>query len=88
MMIAYRDLKIGDIVKIETRETADSLGIVSKPFSESGPGHVLVMEGGYIQGMPVNIEDVIPADSTSKGFAQLAYNLIKLGSLVIEQGLL
>lgn len=87
-MIAYRDLKIGDIVKIETRETVDSLGIVSKPFSESGSGHVLVLEGGYIQGVPVNIDDVIPADSTSKGFAQLAYNLIKLGSLVIEQGLL
>jgi len=81
-------LVVGDIVRIETGEWAGYIGIVSKPVSEYQTGHVLVYGGGYILGVPVSLADVRPADKASKGYAQLAYNLIKLGSKVIEQGLL
>jgi hypothetical protein len=39
-------------------------------------------------GIPASIEDVASADEGSRGFAQLAYSLIKLGSHIIEQKLL
>jgi hypothetical protein len=35
-----------------------------------------------------SLEDVKPADASSEGFAQLGYQLIKLGSHVIEQKLI
>jgi hypothetical protein len=81
-------IKIGDIVRISSAEFDGETGIVSKPITETSSGHVLVYSGGYIQGATVSIDEVLPADKTSEGYAQLAYSLIKLGSLVIEQGLL
>ena len=51
-------------------------------------GHVLVHKDGCIFGVKASIEDVVLADISSQGFAQLAYNLIKLGSHVIEQKLI
>jgi hypothetical protein len=82
------DLGIGDIVRIEKGEWAGYIGIVSKPVTGQQTGHVLVYGSGYIQGLPVSLAEVSPAEKASKGYAQLAYNLIKLGSKVIEQGLL
>jgi hypothetical protein len=38
--------------------------------------------------LEASIEDVEPADENYGGFAQLAYNLIKLGSHGIEQRLI
>jgi hypothetical protein len=42
---------------------------------------------GHIIGVTVSADEVDLADENSQGFAQLAYNLIKLGSHVIEQTL-
>jgi len=38
--------------------------------------------------MPVDLGDIMGADEASEGFAQLAYQMIRLGSAVIEQRLL
>lgn len=81
-------LEIGDVVRVTAGDLDGQTGIVSKPITETSPGHVLVYSSGYIQGVTVSMADVLPADRPSEGYAQLAYNLIKLGSLVIEQGLL
>ena len=81
-------LEIGDIFRLETGEWAGKIGIVSKPITIQSAGHVLVYGKGYILGVPASMNDLKPADKSSKGYAQLATNLIKLGSYVIEQGLL
>jgi hypothetical protein len=81
-------LNVGDIVLFASKEMVGTTGIVSKPITEEDPGHVLIIRDGYIVGVEVSIEDVTPADESTQGFAQLAYNLIKLGSHVIEKRLL
>lgn len=87
-MMVQGQLEIGDIVRLTTADMAGLTGIVSRPISEEKPGHVLVYREGFVLGMNVSMTEVTPADKTSSGFAHLAYNLIKLGSYVIEQGLL
>jgi len=82
------NLKIGDLVKLTTQQWNGVAGIVCQPISEERTGHVLIHASGYIRGIEVSFEDVILAEEKSKGFAQLAYNLIKLGSHVIEKRLL
>lgn len=86
--MSNKDLQIGDIVRLTTEGWAGNFGIVSQPITESMAGHVLVHRDGYILGVNTTLDEVVPADSSSKGYVQLAYNLIKLGSIVIEQGLL
>jgi hypothetical protein len=87
-MMAQGRLEIGDIVRLTTADLAGVTGIVSRPISEVKPGPVLVYREGFVLGMEVSRAEVTPADKTSSGYAQPAYNLIKLGSYVIEQGLL
>jgi hypothetical protein len=86
--MSNRNLKIGDLVKLTTEEWNGFVGIVTQPITEDSAGHVLVEKAGYILGIRVSIGDVLPADKSSQGFAQLAYNLIKLGSHVIEKRLI
>lgn len=81
-------LEIGNVVRMTAGDLEGQTGIVTKPIAETSPGHVLVYSAGYIQGVTVSKAEVLTADRSSEGYAQLAYNLIKLGSLVIEQGLL
>jgi hypothetical protein len=81
-------LTVGDVVLFNNKEMVGITGIVSKPITEEDPGHVLFIRNGYIVGVEAPFEDVTPADENSQGFAQLAYNLIKLGSHVIEKRLL
>lgn len=57
--------------------------MVSRPISQDDIGHVLVHKSGYILGVDASIDDVAMIDESRAGFAQLAYNLIKLGSHVI-----
>jgi hypothetical protein len=87
-MMSKSNFEIGDIVKFIAKEWADNTGIVSQPISEASPGHVLVHKDGFILGVTAARDEVVPADKSSAGYVQLAYNLIKLGSHVIEQGLL
>ena len=49
---------------------------------------MLVHKDGYLSGIDVASEDVEMVNESSEGFAQLAYQLIKLGSLVIEKKLI
>ena len=68
-------LKIGDIVKLETGEYA---GDISKLITIRRAGHVLGYGEGYILGLPTSMDDLKPADKSSKGYAQLATDLIEL----------
>jgi hypothetical protein len=80
--------KVGDMVVLSTKEWQGKSAIVSKPISKECPGHVLIHSEGNIFGVTVSSQEIIPADKATQGFAQLAYNLIKLGSHVIEKALI
>ena len=86
--MAQSTMNIGDLVILRTEGLQNATGIISKPIRQDHPGHVLTLKDGYIIGFEVYVEDIIPADESTQGFAQLAYNLIKLGSHVIEKRLL
>lgn len=81
-----KELQVGDLVAF--RHGDQAVGVVSQPISEQSPGHVLTLEDGYLNGVPASIDDVDPADEQSEGYAQLAFQLIKLGNRVIEQRLI
>ena len=83
-----RSLEMGDLVTLLAGDWQGSVGIVSQPITEDHPGHVLVQKDGWIFGVQVTIHEVIPAEREKEGFAQLAYNLIQLGSRVIEARLI
>lgn len=87
-MMSNNDLEIGDIVRLTTERWENETGIVSQPITKTSPGHVLVYRDGCVLGVSTRMNETIPADKSSEGYVQLAYNLIKLGSHVIEQGLL
>lgn len=87
-MMAQGQLAIGDVVRLTTGDLAGAIGIVSRPITDTSPGHVLINHEGVILGVNASLSEVTPAEKTSEGYAQLAYNSIKLGSYVIEQGLL
>jgi hypothetical protein len=78
----------GDLVMLQSEEFVGMAGIVSLPISAGERGHVLVQREGAIQGIAASLADVAPAGESSTGFAQLGYQLIKLGSYVIEQKLI
>jgi len=86
--MSERNLEVGDLVQLTTGEWQGFVGIVTQPITQDHAGHVLVLKAGYILGIKASIGDVLLAEKSSQGFAQLAYNLIKLGSHVIEQRLL
>jgi hypothetical protein len=87
-MISKSRLETGDLVTLLTEDYNGMVGVVSQPIAEDQHGHVLVQKDGYILGVRASIRHVIPADRHSAGFAQLAYNLIQLGSHVIEARLI
>lgn len=87
-MVPQKSLEKGDLVILHINEWDGFVGVVSQAITEELPGHVLVQKDGCILGIRVSIQDVILADSSNQGFAQLAYQLIKLGSHVIEKRLL
>ena len=86
--MSKENLEISDIVRLTSEEWVGYVGIVSQPITEASAGHVLVYKAGNIIGVPALIDGVVPADKKTEGYALLAYNLIKLGSNVIEKGLL
>jgi hypothetical protein len=86
--MAERNFEIGSLVKITVDEWKGYVGIVSQPISRKESGHVLLNKDGCVLGVQAHIQDVELADKSSEGFSQLAYNLIKLGSLVIEDRLI
>jgi hypothetical protein len=88
MEMAKDQLNVGDPVTFRRKDILGTAGIISRPVTEEKPGHALIIRDGYIVGVEASLEDIVPAEVGSQGFAQLAYNLIKLGSHVIEKRLL
>jgi hypothetical protein len=80
--------RVGDLIVFSSGERRGGSGIVSKPIRGANQGHVLILQDGKIIGVEASFEEVIPADESYEGFAQLAYNLIKLGSHAIEKRLI
>ena len=87
-MMPQKSLEMGDLVTLLVKDWNGLVGVVSQAITEEHLGHVLVYKDSCIFGVKVSIQDVILADSSNQGFAQLAYHLIKLGSHVIEKRLL
>lgn len=83
-----KNLVINDLFKIVQGDNAGLVGIVTKSISEENVGHALIYKDNAIIGIDVAIDDIALVDQESKGFAQLGYHLIKLGSHVIEQKLI
>ena len=87
-MMQLKSLEPGDLVTLLAKDWNGSVGVVSQAITEAHPGQVLVHKDGCIFGVEVSMQDVVLADRSNQGFAQLAYHLIKLGSHVIEKRLL
>ena len=86
--MSRKKLDTGDLVKLTTGDWNGLVGIVTQPITDESAGHVLVHKAGHVLGVKASIKDVVLADKSSEGFTQLAYNLIKLGSHVIEKRLI
>lgn len=87
-MMTQKSWVPGDLVTLVAKDWNGLVGVVSQAITEDHPGHVLVYKDSSILGVTVFFQDVTLTDSQKQGFAQLAYQLIKLGSHVIEQRLL
>ena len=83
--MSKKSYQVGDMVVLATDEWQGQSAVVCAPTKSGQDGHVLVLSDGYIQGVRVSVEDITLADEDARGFAQLASNLIKLGSHVIEK---
>ena len=79
---------LGDLVQFPSGKLSGAVGVVSQPITADNPGHVLILQAGLLRGVTATIDDVELADEDSAGFAQLASNLIKLGSHVLEKRLI
>lgn len=77
--------KPGDMVTLTMDDWPGFSAVVCQPVIPGKDGHVLLLSNGLIQGVSVSVEDIAFADEEAHGFAQLASNLIKLGSHVIEK---
>lgn len=86
--MSTNSFKPGDMVTLSAKGWEGMSGIVSRPMVEGSNGHVLVHRDGHVLGVDVSIDEVSLAGEHSKGFVQLAYNLIKLGSHVIEKAII
>ena len=86
--MSKKEFNFGDMVVFSVEEWRGISGIVSRPITKDIKGHVLIHQDGHILGVDVSADKVDLADESSEGFTQLAYNLIKLGSHVIEQTLI
>jgi hypothetical protein len=82
------NMDFGDLVILKDDDQGGLAGIVCESITDEKAGHVLVLKDGNLHGITTSIDDVAPADESSKGFVQIAYNLIKLGSHVIENTLI
>lgn len=82
------DIRSGDVVVLDGANGGGAVGIVSQLITDQNAGHVLTLRDGCVVGVTASIDDVHLADEGGEGFVQLAYALIKMGSHVIEQGLI
>lgn len=85
--MADENYQLGELIRIVSGEWTGFAGVVSWPISKEDGGYVLVHSEGRVAGIPATYEDIMPADETAKGFTQLAYQLIKLSSHLIENAI-
>ena len=83
--MAKKSYQVGDMVVLSTDERQGQSAVVCAPAKPGKDGHVLLLSEGFIRGVSVSVEDISLAEEDARGFAQLASNLIKLGSHVIEK---
>jgi hypothetical protein len=83
--MSTKSFKLGDMVTLSAKGWEGMSGIVSRPIVEGSVGHVLVHRDGHVLGVDASADEVSLVGERSEGFTQLAYNLIKLGSHVIER---
>ena len=86
--MSIQSANLGDLVQFPAAVLGGAVGVVSQPITADNPGHVLILHEEHLQGVPASNEDVGFANEDSAGFAQLASNLIKLGSHVLEKRLI
>jgi hypothetical protein len=86
--MADENYKQGAQVTFVSGEWAGMAGVVSWPISKEESGYVLVQSEGRVAGVLTSYEDIVLADETTKGFTQLAYQLIKLSSQLIENAIM
>ena len=80
--------ELGSLVVLRTASRGGQVAIVSQPVTASRAGHVLTLDSAGLVGLAVVWPDIEAATEDSRGFAQLAYQLIRLGSHVIESRLI
>ena len=78
----------GDLVLLNNGKWNGYAGVVSWPITADKPGYVLVCSEGLIAGLSVTIDEIELPNESTKGFTQLAYNLLKLSSHIIEKSVL
>jgi len=86
--MADENYQLGELVTFVSGEWAGFAGVVSWPITKEDAGYVLIHSEGRVAGVSTTYEDIMPADETAKGFTQLAYQLIKLSSRLIEKAIM
>jgi hypothetical protein len=86
--MADESYQLGELVTFVSGEWTGFAGVVSWPITKEDAGYILVNSEGRVAGIPATYEDIMPADETAKGFTQLAYQLIKLSSQLIENAIM
>jgi hypothetical protein len=86
--VTQKAFKVGEMVVLTSGRWRGSTAIISQAIAPGSAGHALLHTDGHIIGVTAAASDVRLATKDTQGFAQLAYGLIKLGSHVIEQGLI
>jgi len=86
--MAEKKYLLGDLVVVKEGDWKGAAGIVSWPITADEAGYVLVYSEERVAGLHVGLDQVEPANSTTKGFTQLCYLLNKLSSYLIEKAIL
>lgn len=77
--------KVGDLV---VHKSSGVFGVISSAEDSRGTGQMLTLRHGSLVGMAVDWHDIRPATDADTGAAQLAHELIRLGSHIIEKRLI
>ncbi|MDO8056716.1 MAG: hypothetical protein Q6361_07635 [Candidatus Hermodarchaeota archaeon] len=82
------NFQVGELVKITNGEWKGFTGVVSWPVSKQDKGYVLVQSDGKVAGVLTSHDEIEPTDRSAQGFTQLAYQLIRLSSYLIEKAIM
>ncbi|HZY30261.1 MAG TPA: hypothetical protein VFF86_01335 [Candidatus Methylomirabilis sp.] len=77
--------EVGDLV---VYTSSGELGVISSAGDSRGKGQMLILRRRSLVGMAVDWHDIRLATDADTGAAQLAHELIRLGSHIIEKRLI